>query len=315
MSRVDEKRTTTMGIFDFVKSGVQRMTIARPDPANEAVVYKHLDQNFSFWTQLTVDTDEVALFFTDGRDVGTLSPGRHTLDPLNFPFLGALLDKVIGGNVFISELYFVTTRALYNQAFGGPIDSIVQTKIDARTAKIGLGRVEAEVRAEHLRAQQVFAKRAQYMNQFDMQRYRQFAAAEASMGLGRGLAQGEGGAATLAGAGAAMASGMAMGAGFSYGYPPAYPPRYPVPPGYGLALHPPQGYPPGAYLPGYPLRSLPFTREHRGQAQDQTGAAAAAPAATEPTAMPAPTLDCAQSGAVNASTARFCSNCGQPQQR
>lgn len=371
-----------MGIFDFVKNGVQRMMIARPDAAKEAVVYKHPDQNFPFWTQLTVDADEVALFFKDGRYVGTLPAGRHTLDTQNIPFLGALVDKFTGGNVFISELYFVTTRPLYNQTFGGTIgsmrdpeleirvnprafgtyafrvadparfvtefvgqtgagdparamqwvadqlmmgvratltallregtmtmmdfgtagpevataivrscpdlsrigvavlevaklnlnlsdedqarvdqfqDQIVQAKIDARKAKIGVGRVEAEVAAQQLRDQQVFANRAQYMNHFDMQQYRQYAAAEAALGLGQGMAKGE-----AAGGGlnaAAMASGLGMGAGMQigpppgYGYPPpgyGYPPGYP-PPGYGYPPgYPPPGYPPGAQAPVYP---------------------------------------------------------------
>lgn len=438
-----------MGIFDFVKNGVQRMMIARPDAAKEAVVYKHPDQNFPFWTQLTVDTDEVALFFKDGQYVGTLGPGRHTLDTQNIPFLGALVDKFTGGNVFISELYFVTTRALYNQTFGGPIgsmrdpeleirvnprafgtyafrvvepnvfvaefigqtgatdperamqwvrdqlmmgvrttltsllrdgamtmmdfgtagpdvaraivrscpdlsrigvavlevaklnlnlsdedqkrvdqfqDQIVQAKIDARKAKIGVGRVEAEVQAQHLRDQQVFANRAQYMNQFDMQRYRQFAAAEASMGLGQGLAR-EGGAGALAGTGAAIASGMAMGAGLGagmpYGYPPGYPPGYPLPGGYAPAPYAGQGYPQGAYPPGYPPAQAAVYPRAPGMGE---GHPAAAPAPAAPTAVPAATavpataspasnLTCSQCGAVNVSTARFCSNCGQAQQR
>jgi membrane protease subunit (stomatin/prohibitin family) len=327
-----------MGIFDFVKNGVQRMMIARPDGAKEAVVYKHPDQTFPFWTQLTVDADEVALFFKDGRSVGILTAGRHTLDTQNIPFLGALVDKFTGGNVFISELYFVTTRAMYNQTFGGPIgsmrdpelevrvnprafgsysfrvtdptkfvvefvgqtgatdpdkamqwvrdqlmmgvrstiasllrdgamsmmdfgtagpdvaraivqncpdlsrigvsvlelaklnlnlsdedqaridqfqDQIVQAKIDARKAKIAISKVESEVIAQQLRDQQVFANRAQYMSSLDLQRYRQFAAAEATLGMGQGMAKGDAGASGMAGA--ALAAGLGMGAGMQLG--------------------------------------------------------------------------------------------------
>lgn len=443
-----------MGIFDFVKNGVQRMMIARPDAAKEAVVYKHPDQNFPFWTQLTVDSDEVALFFKDGRYVGTLGAGRHTLDTQNIPFLGALVDKFTGGNVFISELYFVTTRALYNQTFGGPIgsmrdpeleirvnprafgtysfqvvdpakfvaefvgqtgaadsdramqwvrdqlmmgvrttltallrdgamtmmdfgtagpdvarsivrscpdlsrigvavlevaklnlnlsdedqarvdqfqDQIVQAKIDARKAKIGVAKVEAEVQAQQLRDQQVFANRAQYMNQFDMQRYRQFAAAEASLGLGQGLAKGDSSAGSLAGAGAAMASGMAMGAGLGanlpYGYPPGhYPPPYPAPPGYpgmypmapGYATpgNPQMGmpvYPPGpphagvpAHTPGFPQPGYPVP------ANAAPPEAAASGPHVQASGQPS-TVACVQCGSINPITARFCPNCGQPQ--
>jgi membrane protease subunit (stomatin/prohibitin family) len=413
-----------MGIFDFVKNGVQRMMIARPDTAKEAVVYKHPDQNFPFWTQLTVDSDEVVLFFKDGRYVGTLGPGRHTLDTQNIPFLGALVDKFTGGNVFISELYFVTTRPLYNQTFGGPIgsmrdpeleirvnprafgsysfrvsdpakfvaefvgqtgaadperamqwvrdqlmmgvrstltsliragsmtmmdfgtagadvaaaivrscpdlsrigvavlevaklnlnlsdedqarvdqfqDQIVQAKIDARKAKLGVARVEAEVQAQQLRDQQVFANRAQYMNQFDMQRYRQFAAAEAAMGLGQGLAQADGGSGALAGA--AVATGVGLGAGLhmapggpAYGYPPPYPAQG-YPGAYPVAAQYPQYAP-----PGYPPPPAP--------AQAPTEPTSGTPTVAAPGAKP---VFCVGCGSPNPPTARFCSNCGQAQ--
>ena len=44
-----------MGIMDFVKGGVQRMMIARDDAQKAKVVFKHPDQTFPFWSQLTVD--------------------------------------------------------------------------------------------------------------------------------------------------------------------------------------------------------------------------------------------------------------------
>ncbi len=121
-----------MGIVDFVKGGVQQMMIARPDDKKELVVYKHPDQNFPFWSQLTVDSDEVCLFFKDGQYVGGLGAGRHTLQTQNIPFLNQLIDKFTGGNVFISELYFVTTRPLFNQGFGGPIGSMRDPELDIR---------------------------------------------------------------------------------------------------------------------------------------------------------------------------------------
>jgi hypothetical protein len=349
-----------MGIFDFVKNGVQRMMIARPDTAKEAIVYKHPDQNFPFWSQLTVDSDELVLFFKDGKYVGFLGPGRHTLDTQNIPFLGALVDKLTGGNVFISELYFVTTRPLYNQTFGGPIgsmrdpeleirvnprafgtysfrvvdalkfvtefvgqtgaadpdramqwvrdqlmmgvkgtlarlikegemtmmdfgtagadvarsivqscpdltrigvsvleiaklnlnlsdedqaridefqDQIVQAKINARKAKIGISQADAEMQAQKFRDDRQFQNRAQYVNNLDMNRYQQFAGAEAMIGVGQGMAKGgdgQGAPAALAGAG--LAAGMGLGMGMQYGAHPGYPA-----PGY------PQGY-----APGYP---------------------------------------------------------------
>ncbi|HXK18312.1 MAG TPA: SPFH domain-containing protein, partial [Polyangiaceae bacterium] len=81
--------TDPMGIMDFVKGGVQRMMIARADAQKGKVLYKHPDQNFPFWSQLTVDSDEVVLFFKNGFYVATLGPQRepYTLTTQNIPFL------------------------------------------------------------------------------------------------------------------------------------------------------------------------------------------------------------------------------------
>jgi membrane protease subunit (stomatin/prohibitin family) len=121
-----------MGILDFVKSGVQRMMIARADTHKDSIVYKHPDQTFPFWSQVTVDSDEVCLFFKDGQYIGALGPGRHTLQTQNVPFLNNLVDKFTGGDVFISELFFVTTKPLYNQGFGGPIGSMRDPELELR---------------------------------------------------------------------------------------------------------------------------------------------------------------------------------------
>jgi membrane protease subunit (stomatin/prohibitin family) len=121
-----------MGIMDFVKNGVRRMMIARADTHKDAVVYKHPDQTFPFWSQVTVDSDEVCLFFKDGQYIGALGPGRHTLQTQNIPFLNNLVDKFTGGDVFISELFFVTTKPMYNQGFGGPVGSMRDPELDIR---------------------------------------------------------------------------------------------------------------------------------------------------------------------------------------
>jgi hypothetical protein len=52
-----------MGIMDFVKGGVREMMIARPDQLKHLIVFKHPDQNFPMYSQLTVDSDECAVFF------------------------------------------------------------------------------------------------------------------------------------------------------------------------------------------------------------------------------------------------------------
>jgi membrane protease subunit (stomatin/prohibitin family) len=421
--------------MDFVKGGVGRMMIARPDEHKDKVVYKHPDQTFPFWSQLTVDSDEICLFFKDGTYVGALPPGRHTLQTQNIPFLNALVDKFTGGNVFISEIYFVTTRPLYNQGFGDTIGSmrdpeldirvtprafgtysfrvvdplkfvvgfrgqtggdpeqslrwvrdqlfmglkatlsrliksgeltlldlgtcgpdvaraivqscpdlanigvqvleiaklninlteedqrrideaqgeIVQAKLAARKARIGVAQAEAEAQARQYQLDQEFMNRARYVNQLDMGRYQQYAAAEANLGLGSGLAQGGEGAGSAAAA-AGLAQGLALGAGL--GARPGFPPGYP-PPGY-----PPAGYPPGYPPPGYPPPGYPPPGAYPAApgGPGPSGAAPYAPpppVAAPPPAAPAASaaaegpVRCASCNAQNPRTARFCAECGQ----
>lgn len=113
-----------MGIMNFVKSGVREMMIARPDPLKHAIVYKHPDQNIPFWSQLTVDSDECALFFKDGQYMGWLPAGRHTLQTQNIPFLNNLINKFTGGDVFIAEIFFVKTQPIRSLTFGGKLESM-----------------------------------------------------------------------------------------------------------------------------------------------------------------------------------------------
>lgn len=114
-----------MGVFDFVKNGVREMMIARPDHLKQLIVFKHPDQNFPFWSQLTVDSDECAVFFKDGNVVGVLPPGRHTMSTQNIPFLNNIINKFTGGDVFISEIYFVKTAPVRSIPFGGPIGDMI----------------------------------------------------------------------------------------------------------------------------------------------------------------------------------------------
>ncbi len=113
-----------MGIMDFVKGGVREMMIARPDNVKHLLVYKHPDQNVPTMSQLTVDSDECALFFKDGKYQGYLPPGRHTLSSQNIPFLNGLITQFTGGNVFIAEIYFVKMQPVRGCRFGGPLESM-----------------------------------------------------------------------------------------------------------------------------------------------------------------------------------------------
>jgi membrane protease subunit (stomatin/prohibitin family) len=113
-----------MGIMDFVKGGVREMMIARPDNVKHLLVYKHPDQNVPMFSQLTVDSDECALFFKDGKYMGYLPPGRHTLQSQNIPFLNQLVTNFTGGNVFIAEIFFVKMQPVRGVTFGGPLESM-----------------------------------------------------------------------------------------------------------------------------------------------------------------------------------------------
>ncbi|HKA90725.1 MAG TPA: SPFH domain-containing protein [Haliangiales bacterium] len=113
-----------MGIIDFVKGGIREMAVARPDPFKGLVVYKHPDTTIPKKAQVTVEADEVALFFRDGKLVGQLAPGRHSVETDNIPFINQLIDWGTGGNLWIAEIYFVTTRELVGTKFGGKIGKI-----------------------------------------------------------------------------------------------------------------------------------------------------------------------------------------------
>ena len=401
-----------MGIIDFVTGGAKRMMIARPDAAKSQVVYKHPDQTFPFWSQLTVDSDEVCLFFKDGQFKGLLSAGRHTLDTQNIPFLNNIVNRFTGGNVFISELFFVTVSPIYNEGFGGPLgsmrdpeldlrvnprvfgtysfrvvdptrfviefwrqrggdsdaalqwvrdeivmgvkttltnliksgdltmmdlgtagpdvaraiiqkspdlagigiqlleiaklninlsdedqaridefqDQIVQAKIDARKAKITVARAEAEAQARQYALDQDFANRARYVNQVDMGRFQQYAGAEATLGLGQGLADASG--ASGGAAGAQMMAGMGLAAGLAAGarpVPQAYPPGYPL-----QANQAPGPYPQAGYAPAPPNTE------------------AGAPPMAQVAAAGGGRAPAFCSGCGTPASGKFCSNCGQP---
>jgi membrane protease subunit (stomatin/prohibitin family) len=114
-----------MGVMDFVRNGVREMMIARPDHLKHLIVYKHPDQNIPMYSQLTVDSDECAVFFKDGRVVGVLPPGRHTMQSQNIPFLNNIIQSFTGGNVFIAEVFFVKTAPVRSIPFGGPIGDML----------------------------------------------------------------------------------------------------------------------------------------------------------------------------------------------
>ena len=133
-----------MGVFDFVKSGVQEMMIARPDSLKQLIVYKHPDQNVPMYSQLTVDSDECAVFFKDGRVMGVLGPGRVTLQSQNIPFLNHLITSYTGGNVLIAEIFFVKTT-MVRVPFGGPIGDMIDPLTGLQVAPRIFGEMSVRV--------------------------------------------------------------------------------------------------------------------------------------------------------------------------
>jgi membrane protease subunit (stomatin/prohibitin family) len=134
-----------MGIISWVKGGVKEMAIARDDAHKENWVYKHPDKTIPMKSQLTVDADEVALFFRDGAYVGQFGPGRHTMDSSNIPFLGRLVDKFTGGNVFMAEVFFVNTREMASLKFGTTIGDIPDPQTGLRVRLMVHGDFSAKI--------------------------------------------------------------------------------------------------------------------------------------------------------------------------
>jgi membrane protease subunit (stomatin/prohibitin family) len=110
-----------MGIF----SNLRREFIVRPDAFKASILFKWPDTNIRNRTQLTVEQDELAVFFRDGKVNGVIQPGVSTLDSREIPFLGNLVDAATGGRYFKTELYFVSTREFPNLPFGGMVDNVV----------------------------------------------------------------------------------------------------------------------------------------------------------------------------------------------
>ena len=103
---------------------LERQFVARPDGTKDQIVFKWPDRNIRRGTQLTVEADEQAVFFRDGRVFGVLGQGRGALQSSELPFLGDLIDHETGGSLFRTELYFVSVREFAGLPFGGVVDDV-----------------------------------------------------------------------------------------------------------------------------------------------------------------------------------------------
>jgi membrane protease subunit (stomatin/prohibitin family) len=123
-----------MGVMDFIKRGTQELMIARPDRAKHLIVYKHPEPTIPMFSQLTVDADDAAVFFRDGSLVGVLRTAgagqRHTLSTGNIPFLSNLVDSFTGGNIFVTDLFFVTMRPFRGARFGGALPPVKDPELE-----------------------------------------------------------------------------------------------------------------------------------------------------------------------------------------
>jgi membrane protease subunit (stomatin/prohibitin family) len=111
-------------VIEGIKEEIPKMLFTRPADSKNMIIYKCPDTNIRLGSQITVDEDDIVVFFREGKVYGTLKPGRNTLDTQNIPFLSKLIEKVTGGNIFKAEIYFVSKREFTNLSFGGPVGDI-----------------------------------------------------------------------------------------------------------------------------------------------------------------------------------------------
>src|ERR1700730_12590937 len=125
------KRPSVTGVAKVRRSGsmgilteARREFIAAPDNSKGQIVFKWPDHNIRKFARAIVEPDAVAVFMNQGQIMGTLSPGQHTLDASELPFLGMFVDWGTGGNAFKAEIYFVGAREYPHCRFGGRLDEV-----------------------------------------------------------------------------------------------------------------------------------------------------------------------------------------------
>jgi membrane protease subunit (stomatin/prohibitin family) len=101
-----------------------REFIAVPDDRKGQIVFKWPDVSIRRFTRAIVNADEVAMFVNTGEIIETLRPGRYQIDAQELPGLGAIIDRLSGGNAYRAELYFVGTREFTGFKFGGRVDDV-----------------------------------------------------------------------------------------------------------------------------------------------------------------------------------------------
>lgn len=109
-----------MGILNEAR----REFIAAPDSSKGQIVFKWPDHNIRKFSRAIVEPDAAAVFISQGRVMGILGPGQHTLDAAELPFLGMFVDWASNSNAFKAEIFFVGAREFPNIRFGGRLDEV-----------------------------------------------------------------------------------------------------------------------------------------------------------------------------------------------
>ena len=109
-----------MGILNEAR----REFIAAPDSSKGQIVFKWPDHNIRKFSRAIVEPDAAAVFISQGRVMGILGPGQHTLDAAELPFLGMFVDWASNSNAFKAEIFFVGAREFPNCRFGGRLDEV-----------------------------------------------------------------------------------------------------------------------------------------------------------------------------------------------
>jgi len=109
-----------VGVFDFVKLGTEEMRLARPSGTHEPVVLLG-ESSLPVWGLLDVEPNEVAAFVRDGKVIGLVGPGRHSVHASKLAFLEGIADDK--GRLPLS-LAFVRLSPLEHVPFSAVLDRL-----------------------------------------------------------------------------------------------------------------------------------------------------------------------------------------------
>jgi len=109
--------------LNFFTKETKSLYIARPDESARELIYLHPDKSIPRGAKLTVRSNECALFFREGKFIGTVDPGTTTLiDTANIPFLGhGIVNSFTDGNHFLTEIFFVLLSESISSIYDAPL--------------------------------------------------------------------------------------------------------------------------------------------------------------------------------------------------